>query len=262
MLILGDNLEVMPTLPEASQDCIITSPPYNFKKNYHGPSDRLPWPIYWKRQRMTGEALLRLARPGGVLFLVAGSNTERPLHSVDIARCYEEAGWILQKRIIWQKSNEEGKGHFTPLPGPFVLNSMFEDVYLFRKGRARVKLDRLALGVPYSDPTNTTRWAHGAKTRCRGDIWFIPYKTIQSREKDRGGHEATFPEELAVRCLKLVEWGRTLDVMDPYCGSGTVPVAAARRGHRVVGIEQSPVAMEGAQEALDALQAKTAEKSA
>lgn len=251
-IMQGDSHDLLPGLPEGSFDCIITSPPYNFGKNYHGVSDRLPWPEYWESQQAMGQGLFRVARDGAALFLVVGCNSEFPWHSCDIARCYEASGWTLQKRIIWQKSTEDGRGHFTPLTGPYTLNGMWEEVYLFRKGSARIKLDRLAIGVPYTDKSNTKRWAHGRTVRCRGDIWFIPYRTIRDRAKDRGGHEATFPEELAIRCLKLVEFGRTLDVLDPYCGTGTVPVAATRRGHRAVGIEKSKLTAEVAKANLEA----------
>jgi len=239
-IIHGNCLAEMAKLAKGTADCAITSPPYNWKKDYKGVSDNLPWPKYWALMEATGKALLRLAAPDGVLFLQAGSKGELPWHSVDIARCYERAGWVLQKRIVWLKATEDGRGHFTPITSERFLHIMHEDIFLFsRKGRA--PLDRLAIGVPYTDATNTTRWKHGRKVRCRGDVWFIPHETIQSRDAERDGHGATFPEALVERCLLLVEHGRKLRVLDPFCGRGTVPVVATRRGHEGIGIELSPV---------------------
>jgi site-specific DNA-methyltransferase (adenine-specific) len=240
-IIHGDCLAEMAALARTepqSVDCIITSPPYNWKKNYHGVSDNLPWPEYWALMEAVGRALLDLATEDGVLFLQAGSRGDLPWHSVNIAQCYERAGWVLQKRIVWQKATEDGRGHFTPISSDRFLNFTHEDLFLFsRDGKARI--DRLAIGVPYTDATNTTRWKHGRDLRCRGDVWFIPHKTIRSRGKDRDGHTATFPELLVERCLLLMEQGRSLRVLDPFCGRGTVPVVAARRGHEGIGMELS-----------------------
>ena len=67
----GDCLEILPTLPEASVQLALTSPPYNTGQSYgdDGSGDRLPLPEY--------EALLigalagcyRALRHGGVLVL-------------------------------------------------------------------------------------------------------------------------------------------------------------------------------------------------
>ena len=55
--------------------------------------------------------------------------------------------------------------------------------------------------------------------RCKGNTWFIPYKTINSK-KAKGYHPATFPEELVEHCLKLSNVKKGI-VLDPFLGSGT-----------------------------------------
>jgi site-specific DNA-methyltransferase (adenine-specific) len=250
-ILNADCIEAMQSLPAESVDCIITSPPYNWGKDYQEVSDSLPWPEYWALMEAAGRETLRLASVEGVLFLQVGSKGELPWHSVNIAQCYERAGWVLQKRIVWQKATEDGRGHFTPITSDRFLNVTHEDLFLFsRDGEAR--LDRLAIGVPYTDKTNTKRWKHGRKTRCRGDVWFIPHKTICSRKEQRDGHGATFPEELVERCLKLVARGRRLQVLDPFCGRGTVPVVACRMGHEAIGMEKSKAMAKSATSNLEA----------
>ncbi len=102
---------------------------------------------------------------------------------------------------------------------------------------ARTPLDRLALGVKYQDASNVTRWQHaGGGRRCRGNTWFIPYETIQSRDRDRP-HPATFPPKLPEYCIRLHGLTRTRVVMDPFLGLGSTAVAAARLGVGFVGIE-------------------------
>src|SRR5207248_11476733 len=93
------------------------------------------------------------------------------------------------------------RGHFKPSTSRRFLNDCQE--YIFHlTPEGKTPLERLALGVPYQDKTNIARWSHthGRDRRCRGNTWFIPYETIQRREKERP-HPATFPVQLAEGCI-------------------------------------------------------------
>jgi len=65
--------------------------------------------------------------------------------------------------------------------------------------------------------------------RCRGNTWFVPYETIQNREKERP-HPATFPVQLAEWCIKLHGVKRVETMLDPFLGIGNSAVAAQRCG--------------------------------
>jgi len=93
--------------------------------------------------------------------------------------------------------------------------------------------------VPYQDKSNIARWRHtqGDDLRCRGNTWFVPYETIQSREKERP-HPATFPVQLAEWCIKLNGASRVRSMLDPFLGIGNSAVAAQRCGvKRFLGFE-------------------------
>jgi site-specific DNA-methyltransferase (adenine-specific) len=119
-------------------------------------------------------------------------------------------------------------GHFKQINSPRFLNDCHEYVFHFTKS-GRVELNRLALGVPYQDKSNIARWSHtrGKDLRCRGNTWFVPYETIQSREKERP-HPATFPVQLAEWCIKLHGASRVRSMLDPFLGIGNSAVAAQR----------------------------------
>lgn len=248
-IIQGDALQVLPTFPEGCVDVVVTSPRYNFGKNYPGVPDNTPMDVYMDEMFDLAQALDRVVHPAGVLFLNVGTRAADPLHDVEVCQRFLQAGWICQERFVWVKADDDG-GHFTPINSKFHVNNLWESIFVLTK-TGKVELDRLAIGVPYKDQTNIKRWKHGRSVHCRGDLWRIPYDTIQDRARDRKGHEATFPRELVVRCLRLVEWGKKgLRVLDPCCGTGTVPIVAVEQGHIGVGIDLSP---EMAQEAASAL---------
>ena len=91
--------------------------------------------------------------------------------------------------------------------------------------------------MPYQDKTNIARWNNGGNgVHCRGNTWFIPYETIMSRDKDRP-HPASFPVELASRCIRLHGVERAGLVMDPFLGIGSSAIACARLQVPFVGFE-------------------------
>ena len=56
-LILGDCLEVLPTLEAGSVDAVITDPPYNYGKKYNTHDDSMPWAdfrFYTKKKSVHG----------------------------------------------------------------------------------------------------------------------------------------------------------------------------------------------------------------
>jgi site-specific DNA-methyltransferase (adenine-specific) len=129
-------------------------------------------------------------------------------------------------------------GHFKPINSLRFLNDCHEYVFHFTKS-GRVELNRLALGVPYQDKSNIARWSHtrGKDLRCRGNTWFVPYETIQSREKERP-HPATFPIQLAEWCIKLHGASRVRSMLDPFLGIGNSAIAAQRCGvQKFIGFE-------------------------
>ena len=91
--------------------------------------------------------------------------------------------------------------------------------------------------MKYQDKSNVSRWqGAGSGLRCRGNTWFLPYDTIQSRDKERP-HPATFPWRLPAYCLKLHGLGRIRTAVDPFLGLGSSAVACATLGVSFIGIE-------------------------
>jgi len=149
--------------------------------------------------------------------------------------------FVLQNTIHWIKSiaiDNRTFGHFKPISSKRFLNDCHEYIFHFTID-GQIEIDRLALGVPYQDKSNIARWSHtrGADLRCRGNTWFIPYETIQSRAKERP-HPATFPVALAQNCIKLQGISRVRTMLDPFLGIGNSAMAAKKCGvKKFIGFE-------------------------
>jgi site-specific DNA-methyltransferase (adenine-specific) len=235
----------MSRLANESVDLVVTSPPYNLGISYGQYSDRqdrrsyLDWCHEWAGQ------IRRVLKTDGSFFLNIGAAPSNPMLPHEIVTMLRDL-FVLQNTIHWIKSiaieGREGElrshGHFKPINSRRFLNDCHEYVFHFTKS-GRVELDRLALGVPYQDKSNISRWSHtrGNDLRCRGNTWFIPYKTIQSREKERP-HPATFPVQLVEWCIKLHEAPRVHSMLDPFLGIGNSAVAAQHCGvKKFIGFE-------------------------
>ena len=177
-----------------------------------------------------------MLRPDGSFFLNVGSVNSDPWISFDVAAAFKEA-FILQNHIMWAKSVSIGSdtvGHFKPISSQRYLNHNHESVFHFTK-TGNVKIDRLAVGVPFKDKSNIARWGHARDRRCAGNVWFIPYKTVRSKAQ-KFDHPAGFPVGLPERCIKLHGVKRAT-ILDPFAGTGTTLVAAEHLGCYGIGIE-------------------------
>jgi len=237
-------------LADGSVSVVVTSPPYNLGIDYQGYDDTLSrdeylaWTDEWAAQ------VKRVLAEDGSFFLNVGSKPSDPLVPFQILDVMLRH-FTLQNVIHWVKSiailkSEVGAypgitqdvvvGHYKPINSPRFLNDCHEYIFHLTK-RGDVPLDRLAVGVPYQDKTNVSRWTNAARdVHCRGNTWFIPYETIQNREKERP-HPATFPVELPTRCLRLHGIDRVRLVLDPFLGIGSTAIACARLEVPFVGFE-------------------------
>jgi site-specific DNA-methyltransferase (adenine-specific) len=232
----NDCVRGMTQLPADSVELVVTSPPYNLGVRYSKFRDDARRGGYLRWCKEWGAALARVLRPDGSLFLNIGAAPSNPMLPHEMVLQLREL-FVLQNTIHWIKSisigreaGEQSFGHFKPISSPRFLNDCHEYIFHLTKSGA-VEVDRLALGVPYQDKSNIARWRHtrGADLRCRGNTWFIPYKTIRSRDKQRP-HPATFPVELAENCIKLHGIARVNTMLDPFLGIGNSAVAAQRSG--------------------------------
>lgn len=236
-LRLEDCVEGMAKLPEEHVDLVVTSPPYNLGVRYGKFSDRQDRPSYLRWSGKWAAQIRRVLKSSGSLFLNIGSAPSNPMLPHEIVFALRDL-FVLQNTIHWIKSitieDRHGEvrshGHFKPISSKRFLNDCHEYIFHFTK-LGRVEIDRLALGVPYQDKTNIARWSHthGSDVRCRGNTWFIPYETIQRREKDRP-HPATFPVQLAEWCIQLHGVSSVNTMLDPFLGIGNSAVAARRCG--------------------------------
>ena len=231
-------------------DVIVTSPPYNINKEYgsykdnKGRNDYLDW-----LQNVAETSYVILKENGSFFLNIAGRPTDPtlPFLVVDRFNGNEKRMYNLQNTIHWIKSftieqEDIGKnnrfrgtsiGHFKPIMSERYLTDIHEYIFHFTK-TGNVKIDKMGIGVKYQDKTNIGRWKSATEDRRdRGNVWFIPYLTIQEERP----HPAVFPVKLPELCIKLHGRKDGLLVYDPFMGIGNTALACKRLGVKYIGTE-------------------------
>jgi site-specific DNA-methyltransferase (adenine-specific) len=281
MVILGDCLALLRSMPAGSVHTVVFSPPYNLGKRYSLHNDNMPEQDYLAWQCEVAKELRRVLRPNGHVFLNIGFDSKHPRRHEDVAFEYEKH-FVRQNTIIWVKSiaidartvrnkillqglhawaKECGVtiaksaerlfcdlmrdvlqgytiGHFRPVKSPRYLENFWEPVYHFTP-HGDSPIDPLAIGVKYVYEDQPARFGHYRELHSPGSVWLIPYDTKQSND-DVYQHPASYPVELAERCLKLAAVPTGGLVLDPFAGVGTTLIAAKNMGLSAIGIEIDP----------------------
>jgi site-specific DNA-methyltransferase (adenine-specific) len=237
--IEGDCLEKLSEIPDQSISVITTSPPYNIGLKYHKYEDKKPRDQYLEWIYDIFSELKRVLTDDGHIFLNMGYTNKDPWISMEVAMKLKDL-FTLQNKIVWVKSvhingTDDKKnnidstfGHFKPINSNRYINVTNEDLYHFTK-TDEVKINRKAVGVPYKWKCNLKNRKTGEikeDKRCKGNTWFIPYGTVNSK-KEKGDHPAIFPEGLVEHCIKISDI-KEGTILDPFIGSGTTVKAAKK----------------------------------
>lgn len=266
-ILTGDSLAILPTLTAESVQCCVTSPPYWGLRNYEHPSqigaESSP-EIYVDNLVKMFREVRRVLHKDGTVWLNVGDgyarnggtgnhgpnalvgNTKKLIQKRNckvpdcwglkdrdliglpwrVAFALQANGWILRSKITWVKKN--------PMPES-VKNrptNATEEVFMFAKSPT------------YFYNPNGFREESGANLR---NHWIL------SPDSSRSGHPATFPRELARRCILLgSREGDT--IIDPFSGSGTTGIAANELNRKAILIELNPTYAETSKERAASVQ--------
>ncbi len=238
-------------LAPRSVDVVVTSPPYNLGTSYKSYDDKMERVDYVEWMGQWGQAVSEILADEGSIFLNIGGKPTDPWGPFEVLFRLREH-FVLQNTIHWIKSiairkEDVGRypgvsgnvsvGHYKPINSARYINDCHEYIFHLTKN-GRVALDRLAVGVEYQDKSNIARFgsANRSDSRCRGNTWFVPYKTIKSRDKQRP-HPATFPVKIPQMCIQLHGIEQTQCVLDPFMGIGHTASACAQLGVSCIGFE-------------------------
>lgn len=231
-IVVGDALKRLHALPDASIDCVITSPPYFSLRDYDA-AGQLGLERHvdqWVEQLVAISAeVRRVLVPTGTFWLNLGDTySSRPSQGAQrksllmaperVAMRLQDSGWIIRNKIVWAKPNP------VPTSIPDRLNCTYEVIYVLAR-QPKYFFDLDAIRTPHRSTATSTHpneretapresWRGPNSMRATGlrslkaqgrvghplgknpgDVWTIAPGGY------RGAHHATFPPTLAERMV-------------------------------------------------------------
>ena len=253
----------MSLIPDNSVALVVTSPPYFVGKEYEqavvGDRDRaqaIPTSYldFLQMLRDIFSECLRVLEPGGRMAVNVANLGRKPYRSLSadvIAILQDDLGMLLRGEIIWHKA--EGAtgslawGSYRSATNP-VLRDITERVIIASKGRfdrAVKPAKRETAGLPHRSSVSADEFMEATL-----DVWRIDPESAR-----RVGHPAPFPVELPRRLIDLYTFEGDV-VLDPFLGSGSTAVAAARTARTGVGFDLDPDYIELTRERVAAERAR------
>jgi DNA modification methylase len=205
-LHVGDCVDVMRELPDASADAVVTDPPYGTasktKAKVSGGKIVGAFDIGWDRVLPTEwiKDAVRLLRPGGAV--VAFTDTKAVS---DLWRLFSESGVRPLQIVYWSKPNP-----------PCNMRKSFQNA--------------VEPAIFARKPGKIIAWNGGGATR---NIFSAPVVS----GVERSAHETQKPLTLMRWLVRLVTPPGGV-VLEPFAGSGTTLLACELEGARCIAIER------------------------
>lgn len=244
-------------IPDQSVHLVVTSPPYWILKKYQDHPDQLgnikDYEVFLQELDQVWQHCYRVLVPGGRVVCVVGDvclsrrknngrHTVVPLHASIQEHC-RVIGYDNLAPIIWYKianAQYEANGN-----GAGFLGKPYEPNGVIKNDIEYILMQRKPGG--YRKPSVATRILSIISTENHQQ-WFQAIWSGITGVSTRN-HPAPYPEELAERLIRMFSFvGDT--VLDPFMGTGTSIVAAAKWGRNSIGIEIDPSYFEFAEKRI------------
>ena len=226
---------------------VLTSPPYWTLKDYREHPDQMGYIVDYEEfinelDRVWKTCYDALVPGGRVVCVVGdvclsrrkneGEHTVVPLHASIQEHC-RRIGFSNLAPIIWYKianAAYEANGN-----GGGFLGKPYEPNAVIKNDIEYILMERKPGG--YRSPSVATRIL-SVIPADRHKVWFQQIWTGVTGASTRD-HPAPYPIELAERLVRMFSFvGDT--VLDPFLGTGTTSIAAARWGRNSIGVEVDP----------------------
>lgn len=206
-------------------DLIVTSPPYNVDIKYGSHKDDLTYKEYLEFSKKWISNCYKWSKPQARFLLNCPLDKNKGGQQsvgADLTTIAKRIGWKYHTTIIWNEGNISRRtawGSWMSASAPFIIAPV-ELIIVFYKGEWKK-----TKGTRISDISRQEflDWTNG--------VW-----TFNGESKKKIGHPTPYPRELPYRCIKLFSYKQDI-VFDPFVGSGTTLIEAAKNNRIGIGID-------------------------
>lgn len=228
-------------VPDGAVDLAIVDPPYGLGKDYGNDSDCIEARDYLDFSKRWIDALLPKLTADGSLYVFLTWQ-----HSPEVFS-YLKTHLLMINEIIWDRRVPSMGGSTRK------FSSVHDTIGFFARSR-RYYFDLDSIRIAYDPETKKARSRSifvGKKWLEMGynpkDVWSMT--RLHRQDPERVDHPTQKPLAVIERMVRASCPSGGL-VLDPFMGSGSTAVAAARQGRRFVGFEINPEYLEIARRRL------------
>ncbi|MGE0595656.1 MAG: site-specific DNA-methyltransferase [Hyphomonadaceae bacterium] len=251
-ILVGDCIEHLRALPDASIDLVFADPPYNLQLGggltrpdqsiVDGVDDDWDkfqdFAAYDSFTRAWMSECHRVLKPDGAIWVIGS------YHNIfRVGAVLQDLGFWVLNDIVWRKTN----------PMPNFKGTRFTNAHETLIWAAKSKASKYTFHYDALKMLNDD-------LQMRSD-WSIPLCTGAERLKDREGrkaHPTQKPEALLHRIVLATSRPGDL-ILDPFFGTGTTGAAAKRLGRSYLGIEREAAYIRAAEARLKKVEPAAAE---
>ena len=230
-IIQGDLFETIDLLPENSVDLMIIDPPYNLSKNFNGLNfNGRSNQEYIEYLESWFPKVIRLLKKDASLYICGDWKCSAALY--EVTSKYLK----VRNRITWQREKGRGASSNWKNCTEDIWFATVSDEYYFDVNAVKQKKRVIA---PYKQDGKPNDWQENDdgkyRLTCPSNFWddiSIPFWSMP----ENTDHPTQKPEKLIAKLI-LASSAPNAVVFDPFLGSGTTAVTAAKLGRRFFGIE-------------------------
>jgi len=228
-IICGDCIEIIKKFPNECIDMVFADPPFNVGKKYGSTNDKKD--CYYEWCELWIEECFRVLKPTGTFYLMTLTRHLEKIYPMLGSR------GVFINQVCWRNvsANHSKRGFW----------NSYQPILIYGKSKKYI-FNTYAQTRPIL--AKNLRWG-GYSTEPKGqlldywdDIPFVYAGSIAHKEAilepgtNKKMHPTQMPIALAIRAI-VFSTNEGAVVLDPFCGSGTVPIACIRTNRHFIGTE-------------------------
>lgn len=224
-ILEGDCIEILGGVKEPFVDLVFADPPFNIGYKYDKYHDKKEKEHYleWTKKWMAG--CCNVLKPNGSFYIAIGDT-----YAANIKVIADELGLVMRNWIIWHYTfGQQTKDKFARAHTHIFYFVKDKNNFTFNDWAVRTPSDRQLI---YNDKRANS------VGKNPDDVWNCFSRVCGTFKERQGWHPCQMPELLLARIIAASS-NEGDCVLDPFNGSGTSAVVAAKYGRKYCGIDIS-----------------------
>ena len=224
-IVCGDCIKILAGELFAQADLVFADPPFNIGYKYDLYRDRKKYDEYYAWTEKWMAACCGVLKPTGSLWVAIGDE-----YAAEVRIIARGLGLNLRNWVVWHYTfGQSTKRKFA---------RSHTHLFYWTKDPKKFTFNDMAVRIPSARQTTYADKRANPKGKLPDDVWSFSRVCGTFNERVQW-HPCQMPEKVLERIIKASSNPGDL-VLDPFIGSGTTAIAAARLGRNYFGVDVSP----------------------